>query len=969
MIPNIVHFNYGLAPQNEDFLFVYYLAVLSCKIINNPDKIYFFYHYEPRGYWWEKTKQLVEMIKVDIPTHIGEKTIKKIAHKSDVLRLEMLKKIGGVYLDIDTICVRSYKDLLHNKFVIGNEVTESGRNMGLCNAIMMSEPNSSFLNDWINNYEVCFKPDGWQESSTFLPRDIAKMNKNLTILPPSYFLLPSWENIDRIFEKPNNIPEDLITLHYCNHYSIERYLKNIKNFDWIIENSHTLFGKIMIKLLEKIEGFTENLRAEQLIESIPYKYFIENIEYEQLIKLNNISDNSLINNKQTAQMIYLNGKNNGIIYSDVFKNYHEFGLPVNRVIHNNLIFNSSSYFLSNDENVEVNITKFQKQNYFELSIINKNPINLTIKNNEVSSNELKNIIYNIESNKKLYIFPEDFKIETPVRNIEIIPVNIINDSKYIITTHLISKNECYVRIRRSDKECGWTKNMYLDIKINNKEFLYFVGKNLENYLNIIIKTDEILEPVILDYEQKIPKVIYQTWKTYPNNISFGVELENTILSFKEKNPEYHYKFFNDSECRDFIEENFTNDVLVTYDTLIPSAFKADLFRYCLIYKNGGIYVDLKMIDIVPLREIIKSDDECILVNNTFEKNHISIYNAFICSVPNNPIFLECINKIVENVKNLYYPIDLFDITGPSLLYRVVKNNQAVRLLKHPNLGLRYDNHNNGIFDEENRLIIQKTFKNYYKNFKGGSYVEEFKKGNCYKTMLNILTVYETESFKKIRYGNYVLLDIDNYDKYIGCGIKDNCEFEQELIEDIRHKNLLGICFDNTIDYLPENFPETNFKWERKNILFKNTDITTNLEEYSIDITNGLLKMDIEGHEWKWINSLNNSFFNKFKQIILEVHGVFLNNWEATIQEKIDALKKLNETHYIIHIHGNNQSPIILNNGNPLPTVLEITYIRKDLVNNIKLNSEALPSSLDYPRTINRKDYDLNFIPFVNPKSD
>jgi hypothetical protein len=57
MIPNIVHFNYGLAEQKEDFLFVYYIAVLSCQLINKPDKILFFYHYEPKGIWWEKTKE------------------------------------------------------------------------------------------------------------------------------------------------------------------------------------------------------------------------------------------------------------------------------------------------------------------------------------------------------------------------------------------------------------------------------------------------------------------------------------------------------------------------------------------------------------------------------------------------------------------------------------------------------------------------------------------------------------------------------------------------------------------------------------------------------------------------------------------------------------------------------------------------------------------------------------------------
>lgn len=74
-----------------------------------------------------KTKEICELIFVDVPTHIGSKELKKTAHKADALRMIKLKEIGGVYLDIDTICVKSYVHLLQNKFVIANEVTESGK--------------------------------------------------------------------------------------------------------------------------------------------------------------------------------------------------------------------------------------------------------------------------------------------------------------------------------------------------------------------------------------------------------------------------------------------------------------------------------------------------------------------------------------------------------------------------------------------------------------------------------------------------------------------------------------------------------------------------------------------------------------------------------------------------------------------------------------------------------------------------
>ena len=48
-IPNILHFVFGLKEQNDEFLFRYYLALYSASKYNNPDKIYFYYHFLPHG--------------------------------------------------------------------------------------------------------------------------------------------------------------------------------------------------------------------------------------------------------------------------------------------------------------------------------------------------------------------------------------------------------------------------------------------------------------------------------------------------------------------------------------------------------------------------------------------------------------------------------------------------------------------------------------------------------------------------------------------------------------------------------------------------------------------------------------------------------------------------------------------------------------------------------------------------------
>jgi hypothetical protein len=136
----------------------------------------------------------------------------------------------------------------------------------------------------------------------------------------------------------------------------------------------------------------------------------------------------------------------------------------------------------------------------------------------------------------------------------------------------------------------------------------------------------------------------------------------------------HY-LFDDYECRAFIAFEYPDDVLYAYDRLIPTAFKADLWRYCVLYKYGGAYMDIKLGFIgggggggggggVSLRTIVErwlgsgggvrnggglfvlERDEVGL----WPTGRFGLHNAFIITKPKNPILLECIYRIVSASK-------------------------------------------------------------------------------------------------------------------------------------------------------------------------------------------------------------------------------------------------------------------------------------------------------------------------------
>ena len=888
MIPNIVHFNYGLMSQDEDFLFVYYVAVLSCKLINTPDKIYFHYHYEPKGYWWDKTKEIVDIIKIDVPLFIGKKPIKKVAHKSDIARMQALKKYGGIYLDIDTICIRSYKDLLHNKFFIGNEITESGKNMGLCNAIMGTEPEGSFITDWWNNYEEHFNPDGWQEASTFLPFNLAKQNKNLTILKPSNFLLPSWESIDLIFEKPNDINEDLIVLHYWNQYSIKKYLPNIKNFDWVVNNTHTLYGKALLNTFSKLSVLEKYKFNFNSLDEI-----INCINLHEFNKINGLDEKSI---DQVISIVKNNLITNLVISKNFINDKQFIGLKTYPVIMHDFNPSEQIKILSNGQKVD---TEYKQINKFvgQIKFINIDTIV------EMNQNNKKIKIANLKQDNTFYLIDKNYSNKDQVIDIIINPIIVSNDIKILVTYKYIDSTHILIEMIRTDADWGWNENLYLDISIGTNHYLYYVGRNLINSKQIVIETNETLE-VVPNYNQKIPKKIFQTWKT--NNMT--LEMANTIKIIKNLNPEYEYKLFTDNDCIEYIKNNFDYKVVNTFNNLVPGAFKADLFRYCILYKEGGIYIDCKMIPNKPFRQIIKPNDSCILVNNTFEPNSISIYNAFMCSEPNNQIFLECINKIVDYCTNLYYPLDPFAITGPTLLYNIYnKMNLKYRLLSHPNIGLAHTNHNNGIFDESNQLVIYKTYKNYYKNANGGGYIKMFHQGNCYANILDLLTVYTPTNLKKFRNNDFVLVQSKPFD----------------------------------------------------NVLFINQANEYTIDTTIINCSNGLLLVTCD-NIWTKLAEID---LTKFSQIYIKAK-TFFNESHVCIQNKIEIFKKLNQAHKLIHAHGDNNYETIEINNNQIPSVINLTYLRSDL-DTFELNKQQIPSDLDIPINTSKPDISLNFKPFVN----
>ena len=165
---------------------------------------------------------------------------------------------------------------------------------------------------------------------------------------------------------------------------------------------------------------------------------------------------------------------------------------------------------------------------------------------------------------------------------------------------------------------------------------------------------------------KIPRNIFQTWET--KNISSG--FNNLTQTWKDKNPNYSYFFFDKYDREQFIKKHFETNVYNAYCRIIPGAFKADLWRYCILYIYGGVYVDIDTICIGKIDDFLNDNVEFITpvdLNNCPTIGTHNLFNCFIASIPKHPILLDCINRIVYNVENNIIPFSNLDFTGPGVL--------------------------------------------------------------------------------------------------------------------------------------------------------------------------------------------------------------------------------------------------------------------------------------------------------------
>ncbi len=256
---------------------------------------------------------------------------------------------------------------------------------------------------------------------------------------------------------------------------------------------------------------------------------------------------------------------------------------------------------------------------------------------------------------------------------------------------------------------GWNEELLFklyDNEDNSNYEMIKLGTCNKNWKLINVKTNIVIVKKE-NIDIRIPKKIYQT---YSNNNYHNISHYNSVQSLIDYNPEYDYHFFNDIDCREFIKNTYDEIILESYDRLYPCAYKADLFRYLLIYKYGGIYIDNKYLVRISFNNIIESDFINIYCKDIHQK---LLFNSLLISIPNDVNYKLVIDKIIDNVENNFYGECPLHPTGPRLFYEQFNDENII--LKHVVENPKDNYLNCKICDNYNNIILNTCYNGYYNN--------------------------------------------------------------------------------------------------------------------------------------------------------------------------------------------------------------------------------------------------------------
>mmetsp|Transcript_23149 Transcript_23149/g.57186 ORF Transcript_23149/g.57186 Transcript_23149/m.57186 type:complete len:356 (-) Transcript_23149:173-1240(-) len=112
--------------------------------------------------------------------------------------------------------------------------------------------------------------------------------------------------------------------------------------------------------------------------------------------------------------------------------------------------------------------------------------------------------------------------------------------------------------------------------------------------------------------QRIPRIIHQTMEP-PTVDDLPIHMRRAVHKWKRLNPEYEHRYAGNESRAAYVrrEGGRFRGLVEAYDQALSGAARADLWRLLVLFVNGGVYVDVDVVALRPLREVVSESDQAL----------------------------------------------------------------------------------------------------------------------------------------------------------------------------------------------------------------------------------------------------------------------------------------------------------------------------------------------------------------------
>lgn len=209
----------------------------------------------------------------------------------------------------------------------------------------------------------------------------------------------------------------------------------------------------------------------------------------------------------------------------------------------------------------------------------------------------------------------------------------------------------------------------------------------------------------------IPKVIYQTFSTKRRP---PLVARLVIWWFMRRNKSYRYEYYDDERIDTFIKEEFPPRYYAAYKRLQIGAARADFFRYAILYKRGGIYLDLDGLIRKRLDDYLHEDDQAVIA---LERSTKYFYCQWaLIFAPGHPFLLRTLRVIINSIETGKFQHSVHALTGPSAYtYAVRKQLSLDPDTPHRVLPYNYDNLFWPRYFPKSKILLYGTMRRHWRS--------------------------------------------------------------------------------------------------------------------------------------------------------------------------------------------------------------------------------------------------------------